>query len=393
MKILFLAVRMSKGFGVSVVIEELCLHLGKIGISTIVGCLESDSSFRHSNTKIMPPDVNFILSFVKENKIDFVIAHTYPYFELLPLIQMNVECWAWEHGEPSPSFFPDDKVEDGETNRRKRAEYKLKNVYPAIAGVIAISEFVASDILWPRSEVIFNGCDHVPDQCTKPRIAFMDTRPLRIGTLMRFGKGEALYKGNEYLLKIAEYLKKRGLSITFEVMGRGTEEDVEEFTKQGIKAHLNASDAERSNFLRSLDIFLSCSLWEGFNLPLVEAQASGTVSLALDVGSHPEVTPFVCKDLTDMCRRVEAYCSDRDLLCAHSQLAYRFVRNKFSWDIGAFQFVQLICSRYSNNKFSCYCSHPKRNITIKAYAYLKKHEVVQTAKKIARFLLKKIFKP
>ena len=98
-----------------------------------------------------------------------------------------------------------------------------------------------------------------------------------------------------------------------------------------MDVRLGVTDDEKWEYLRGLDVFVSCSLWEGFNLPLAEAQALGTVGLAFDVGAHPEVTPFVMGGIADVVRQLRAYSERRALLEAHSTAAYRFVRSRFSW--------------------------------------------------------------
>jgi len=42
-------------------------------------------------------------------------------------------------------------------------------------------------------------------------------------------------------------------------------------------------------FYGACDLYVTCSLWEGFNLPAAEAQACGKKVIAFNIGSHPEV--------------------------------------------------------------------------------------------------------
>jgi len=48
-------------------------------------------------------------------------------------------------------------------------------------------------------------------------------------------------------------------------------------------------DEELQEFYSACDVYVSASLWEGFNLPLAEAQACGKPVVAFDLCSHPEV--------------------------------------------------------------------------------------------------------
>lgn len=51
------------------------------------------------------------------------------------------------------------------------------------------------------------------------------------------------------------------------------------------------SDAALRAIIGAVDVGLSVSLWEGFNLPLVELLHSGTPAIAFRIGAHPEVVP------------------------------------------------------------------------------------------------------
>ena len=51
----------------------------------------------------------------------------------------------------------------------------------------------------------------------------------------------------------------------------------------------NIKDEELPNYYAACDLYVTASLWEGFNLPIAEAQACGKKVVAFDVCSHPEV--------------------------------------------------------------------------------------------------------
>lgn len=48
-------------------------------------------------------------------------------------------------------------------------------------------------------------------------------------------------------------------------------------------------DEELPNYYAACDVYATCSLLEGFNMPLVEAQACGKPVVAFDIGPHKEV--------------------------------------------------------------------------------------------------------
>ena len=340
-RLLFLAVRMKMGFGVSVAIHEVAERLSRRGHSVTIGCLDADASVDQSY-KVVRLDGNLeasVLALADASQADAVVAHTSPFFELLPVIRHGYRTWAWEYGDPTPQLF----AQDG--RRRERIQrYKMEFCYPVVDGVIAISEFIRRDIEWPAAHVLPLGCDHAPDTGSKGLrdVNFSSERPLRVGALMRLGPGEANYKGAALSLSLVDALRRSGVAMEFCIMGRGEEADAEAFRTAGWHVTLNASDQEKWEYLRGLDVFVSSSLWEGFDLPLVEAQAVGTLGLAFDTGAHPETCPLLFSSASEMGRFLVELAQDRSLVLRHSIAAHRFVRSRFQWDRVVARFEELV---------------------------------------------------
>jgi glycosyltransferase involved in cell wall biosynthesis len=324
---LFLTQRMVTGYGVDVVVHNVSRHVQDLGHEVTIACVDRDGSFGDVRLVRVSPRLNAVRDLATRITPSVIVAHTPPFFAMLPALQPLYPCWAWEHGDPMPSLFEADRAQ-----RQREVDQKRIDCYPRIQGVIAISEFIRHDIGFPGAHVIPNGCDHAPDLGPKTSRSLADpARPLRVGALMRLGAGEARYKGNAQFLELTHRLRADGVNAEFHVMGRGTPADAATFDRAGFRVHLNATDASKWDYLRQLDVFVSCSLWEGFNLPLVEAQAVGTLGLALDTGAHPETTPFALSSIEEMRRLVRAVARDRSLLLAHSRRAQAHVRSRFRW--------------------------------------------------------------
>lgn len=322
-RILFLAERMAMGFGVSVVIDNLSAELVKLGHSVHVGCQSWDGqSAKGYKIHVVNGNTESVEKLVSELQSEYVVAHTTPFFEILPRLSSVCERWVWEHGDPTPELFPFDGAE-----RRRIAEAKHISVYPNVDKVIAISEFIRDDIGWPSAEIVYNGCDHIQPEKSAAR----SNTSLRVGTLMRLGQGESYYKGNLLYADLVRYLRSQGADVEFHLMGRGTREDARQFEDIGVITHLNASDQERALYLADLDIFLSLSLWEGFNLPLVEAMCSGTCAIAFDTGAHPEVTPLIVSRVQEMAELINSLAKDRTHLERLAAGMESWVREKFTW--------------------------------------------------------------
>jgi glycosyltransferase involved in cell wall biosynthesis len=302
-----------------------------------VGTIHADGNFANSNTFLMNPDAQEILKFCDDWDIDVVLAQTTPYFEVLPHLVGHIPVIVYEHGDPTPAFF----AEDGDERERIR-QNKIQNVYPHVNKVLASSYFLVHDIEWPAAQVVTLGCDHVPDLGLKPEMAVssVGAGPLKVGTLMRLGPGEAQYKGNTVFRELVEQLRSRNSGIEFYVMGRGTEADGNEWSSIGVHPILNAPDDEKAEYLRGLDVFVSPSMWEGFNLPVVEAQALGTVGIGFDAGAHPETALHLASSLNDAISMIEHWNTHREHLAIACERAYKYVRTEFSWTVTAGGIVQ-----------------------------------------------------
>lgn len=335
--VLFLTHRMKMGFGVDVVVQQVSRVLQQRGHRVVVGCIESETGFANLQIEHVSPVASEIAALAKRVQASVIVAHTSPFFEVLPDLVARWPCWAWEHGDPTPALFEWDR------DARQRVKDAKAPMYPQLTGVIAISDFIREDINFPAARVIYNGCDHVPQVEPKVKGSASDPKsPLRVGTLLRLGSGEAFYKGNALFQRFASALLRIEPGAIISVMGRGTEADAASFRDAGMQVHLNASDSEKWSYLRELDVFASFSLWEGFNLPLIEAQALGTVGLAFDTGAHPEVAPLILRNVDDAVTLVAAYKRDRELLNRHSQLCWSFVRQRFTWERCASAFEELV---------------------------------------------------
>ena len=340
-RVLFLTQRMSMGYGVALEVHEVSRRLGQRGHEVAVLCSDVDDTYQgpYQIVRLAHVSAEEVQAFASSFGPTAIVAFTSPFFEMLPDLSQRYVCWAWENGDPTPALFG-----AGGHERERIKRYKIEFCYPAVHGVLAISEFIRSDMEWPKAFVVYLGCDHVPDRGTKglEEVRLSRRDPLRIGTLMRLGSGETKYKGNRLFLTLVEMARTSGDRMEFSVMGRGSKRSARMFSRSGVNVFLDADDEEKWQFLRSLDVFVSCSLWEGFNLPLVEAQAMGTVGLAFDTGAHPEVTPMVFPGVPAMYRFLVRCGEDRTLLLRHSKAAYQFVRRSFSWDETTKRFEGLV---------------------------------------------------
>jgi glycosyltransferase involved in cell wall biosynthesis len=342
MRLLHLAKLMKLGYGVSVMLDQLCGGLKSRKISCVVGCEEADDTYDRHEAFVLKPDPAAIAEFARKERVDAIVAYTTPFFECLPRLTTNVPCFVCECGDPTPEFFDEDAG-----IRRAIINNKLSNVYPFVNGVMTISDFIRSEICWPEAEVVRLGWEHAW-KGAEPLIAPIErfeNELICLGGLARLGPGEARYKGHGLFVELAQRLRARQVPVRMVVGGRGEAADAEVYDRLHIKVHLNMSDLERTLFYRGIDIFFSPSLWEGCNLPLVEAQANGALGLAFDTGAHPEYTPFVMRSVADIERLILNCASEPELLRRLRRASFSYITKGFGWDRSVDSFLGFLCSR------------------------------------------------
>lgn len=324
---------MLPGYGVSEVAVQLRRGLKNHGWDLHVGFLDGEPS-SDGQVLFIPADPTEIVAYCLRNKIDVVVAQTSPYFEILPVIARDVPVVCYEHGDPTPAFFHE------EANIREQVwRNKIENVYPHVAEVWTTSHFLRHDIEWLGAKVIPLAADHVGQRDSE--ISPVAGRKIRAGSLARMGALESEYKGTDLLMQLPGLLPEQA-DVEFLAMGRGSRDDAKPLEEAGWNVLLNASDEERRTFLQSLDVFISPSKWEGFNLPLVEAQFLGVPGIAFDVGAHPETTPFAVGTVDEASALIGYWINDHVALRAAGDRCKQFVDAKFSWDRTAQEFASAL---------------------------------------------------
>jgi glycosyltransferase involved in cell wall biosynthesis len=143
-----------------------------------------------------------------------------------------------------------------------------------------------------RVAVIPNGIDleAFDARAARPaeeREAVRDGR-VRLGNVGRL----TAQKNQRLLLDVVRTLVDRGLDVHLLVAGAGELED--ELRAEARRRHLDRSvtftgfEHDVPGFLRTLDVFLLSSLWEGFGNVILEAGAARLPTVALDLSSNPE---------------------------------------------------------------------------------------------------------
>ena len=98
-------------------------------------------------------------------------------------------------------------------------------------------------------------------------------------------------KSNKNLIRIAEALSGIKEKYNWHIVGSLNDEQKQYFASKSIaySNHLNLSDEELSQLYSQSDLLLFPSLYEGFGLPIIEAQAHGVLVLTSNLTAMPEV--------------------------------------------------------------------------------------------------------
>lgn len=370
LNIAILTIRLIKGYGVDIVVDQQASLMSRRGHRVTVFTTEYDPGYfsdRDYRVEVVPKHSSRFISFLKKSQFDVIIAHTSPFFEILPALRPYKVTIAYEHGDPTPSLFPKDDA----VIRQNIKDYKRSQIYPEVDSVIAISRFIAEDIGWPQATIIYNGADHLKtdNHCNSDIFPAdlaeqynISEHKIKILCVSRLGRDEAKCKGFDLFVKFKKLLDTDD-RYEFIILGKGTTEDKSQIEQYGIKVILNASAAELIAAYKLCDIFVSFSKWEGFNLPLVEAQSYGKPAFAIDWCCHKEVTPLVFSGYETIAYYIMSL--SRDELITLGKKCQKFV-SKFTWQQNVSELIEFLANR---SKLSCQKLNVFRPLFYKRFYY------------------------
>jgi 1,2-diacylglycerol 3-alpha-glucosyltransferase len=155
--------------------------------------------------------------------------------------------------------------------------------------------------------------------------------------ILSIGRFSTPYKRMQDVAKIFTKLQKKRNDIALLLVSGGEiPKSIANYTSiKNVHVLTNISYSMLKLCLAASDIYCTASRWEGFNIPLVAAQANQKPVVAFKVGAHPEVTVdgetgFLVKDYMEFIRRLELLLNDDSLRREMGEKAAKFAK-KFSW--------------------------------------------------------------
>ena len=393
--IAFITDRMIKGHGVDLVVDRLADGLAEIGYNCRVYCNYFDETFTDRKSynieklHYFKSDVNPIAyerrirklaPYLNSKDIDLFIIQSFPFYSLIP--KLNKPVLAVDHGIISVS---------GLTLKRK-LRYKYMEISQNLSyfkkanKIVTVSRYLLNCLprnLREKATFIYNGCDHYRKEIISREeidrfrsgigINPEDILLLFVGRLNLINQP---YKGLAELISIYQDIFKKNKNVKLLAIGYGSKNDEVLLKNKGVLSISNAPEELMPLIYKSCDIYTTCSLWEGFDLPIAEAHSFEKPTLCYAIGAHPEIsrngkTGFVVKNRKEFSEKLEILINNSKLRKEMGQNAGEFA-GKFTWENSVKKYHQIIKKMLDLRDSDItttphadkYKPHPSRNVSV-----------------------------
>lgn len=358
LKIGFITERMLRGFGVDLVVDQVARGLAARGHDVTVYASVSDSTLDSESyrLRLIPTRTSTLfpcydlaaqryLPFLNQEGNDIYFIETFPYFSLLP--RLKTPAVAVDHGVSSTEGFP----------LKIRANFAYvrftQQLYLRYARhIVTVSEYLKSTFpgrLREKTMVIHNGADHYPpggngDELRRRLgVAGDDVLLLYVG---RLSSADQPYKGTAELSAMYRRLVREIPRLKLLMVGFGGERERRWLEEQGVLVVTNAPAEQMPEIFAACDAYVTASRWEGFDLPVVEAQSFGKPVVALDIGAHGEVVArdrsgFLAADMESLAAAVRRLADDNELRRRMGMAALDHAAD-FTWSRAVDRYEQLL---------------------------------------------------
>jgi len=201
-----------------------------------------------------------------------------------------------------------------------------------------------------RINIIYNGIDLEVFDEEKVDFSYKrENNEIIIGNVGRLVK----QKGQKYLIDLAIRLKKTASNFKILIAGKGKMET--ELANLVSKNQLEEQFKfvgfvnDMKGFMKSIDIFVLTSIWEGFGYVLVEAMASKVPIVAFAISSNPEIvehnlTGYLVPafDMKAMAEKVAQLMDDEQLRLNIGREGRKRVEKHFSFESSQQNFEKLL---------------------------------------------------
>lgn len=293
--------RFTIGFGVDLVVAEQAEYFLKKNnrVSIFVKVLDdyySDRFEKYLSEKMLSiqlaDSLDNLMHDLNNMQPDVIFFHTPPFYSLIPELKGSAVKVFYDYGEPPPENFPDKEeriiIRDNKKQYAEDADIRF-----------SISKFIQKDSGIKGSNVNWLGNDHFIKKSydlKQLQRSFRKENKLHdkfvILNVSRYYYSDRHYKGIDKYIEVRDsffsmypLLKEQ---VVFVIAGASGERDRDWASSFGLLPFSNLSEEELVKIYLDADIYLSTSMWEGYNLGIAQALSFGLPVIASDKGAHSE---------------------------------------------------------------------------------------------------------
>lgn len=243
----------------------------------------------------------FFLDFLKMSKAvnklkdyNLIISHQYPMNSIASEAKRHygIKYIYYNHGVGYSELFsnPLEKI------YMKLFGYFTKLSLNSVDEAVSVSKFLKDELKKETgidSEVVYNKIDPryrkgLSGKAVRKKLRVEDKEKLLffIGRL-------SPHKNIHTLLKIFDIVNEEMQNTKLLIAGKPTfkryYKELKEAANKNVIFKESINDKELPNYYAACNLYVTASLWEGFDLPVAEAQACGKKVVAFGIGSHPEI--------------------------------------------------------------------------------------------------------
>ncbi len=311
MKVAILTPTFSKFSGIDRVVELQARELIHEGDEVTVFALEADMKDKNLNLEIvgMPKGIFFqriyrlilpldlpktVKMSSKLKEFDLIISHQYPmnWFAFITKKFHNVKYTYYNHGVSYSNTFSNPFEKLYLFFFKCMTRVTVQNVDSAIS----VSDFLRKEFKKEtgiESIVVYNKIDTERFHKGVKGMGIRKKYNLKKDPTILYVGRISPHKGVHLLIEAFNSVKKEVLSAKLLIVGKhtfgGYSDKLKNMSDKSVIFAGYVSDDELPYYYAACNVYATASLWEGFDLPVVEAQACGKPVVAFNNCSHPEV--------------------------------------------------------------------------------------------------------
>jgi glycosyltransferase involved in cell wall biosynthesis len=280
---------------------------------------------------------------------EVVIVGGWPFFAAIPFFrEISAQVIFIDCGVVPNHGYSEEMVTVLEKLHGLRRQY-----LPSASASVAISRFIADS--QTRADAgdavpirpILLGADHmelsmwqsdqlpIGDRHSSGTVLLQNLKAQGKKVLLNLGRWEpACYKNSEAAFDIISQICATRPDCALLVLEQPGNLEVPDYLRDFVYPIGFPDDRELLEMMKSADLGISVSRWEGFNLPLAEMQWYGRPVLAFDLAAHPEVILhpwYLCRDASDMSRKALEILNGGGPPSAELASSLKWFRTYFRW--------------------------------------------------------------